>query len=126
MGRQMNRADFVHQFNRCRLILTIKEKPLKDHLEAKNHQEALDFLYELIDSKDKNTISEHLIKQFHQLIVRDSQRDIAGKYRDGDVIITGTDHRPPSHFELKEEMDGLIQWMKKNYKKMKSENNKPK
>ena len=27
--------------------LTIKGKPLKDHLEAKNHQEALEYLYNL-------------------------------------------------------------------------------
>ncbi len=44
--------------------LTIKEKPLKDHLEAKNHKEALDFLYELIDHRKRNTISEHLIKGY--------------------------------------------------------------
>jgi len=98
--------------------LTIKEKPLKDHLEAKNHKEALDFLYELIDSKEKYTISEHLIKQLHQLVVQDSQRDIAGKYRDGDVIISGADHIPPGAFAVPMEMKQLITWMKENYKKM--------
>jgi Fic family protein len=98
--------------------LTIKEKPLKDHLEAKNHKEALDFLYDLIDSKDKHIISERLIKELHQLVVRDSQRDIAGKYRDGDVIISGSDHKPPSYFELKERMDELMKWMQKHYKTM--------
>ena len=30
--------------------ITVKGKPLKDHLEAKNHKEALDFLYELISN----------------------------------------------------------------------------
>ncbi|NIP33257.1 cell filamentation protein Fic, partial [Candidatus Saccharibacteria bacterium] len=29
--------------------ITVKDKPLKDHLEAKNHKEALDFLYDLIE-----------------------------------------------------------------------------
>ena len=34
--------------------LTIRGKPLKDHLEAKSHTEALEYLYELID-KDKRS-----------------------------------------------------------------------
>lgn len=93
--------------------LTIKEKPLKDHLEAKNHKEALDFLYELIDPHKKNTISEHLIKQLHQLVVRDSQRDIAGVYRNGDVMIGGADHKPPSCLEIPKYMQDVIHWLSK-------------
>ena len=96
--------------------LTIKNKPLKDHLEAKNHKEALDFLYDLTDSKQKNIISEHLIRQLHQLIVQDSERDIAGKYRNGDVIIGGAKHRPPSYIEISHLMSELIKWLSKNQK----------
>lgn len=88
--------------------LTIKEKPLKDHLEAKNHKEALDFLYKLIEHDRKNTLSEHLIKQLHQLVVMDSQKDIAGRYRDGDVYIGGADHTPPSHLEVPHAMHELV------------------
>ena len=88
--------------------LTIKEKPLKDHLEAKNHKEALGFLYALIEKDKKNTLSEHLIKDLHSLVVRDSQREIAGKYRNGDVIISGADHKPPSFLDVPIEMSKLI------------------
>ena len=88
--------------------LTIKEKPLKDHLEAKNHKEALEFLYDLIEHDKRHTISEHLIKQLHQLVFRDSQRDIAGKYRDGDVAIAGADHKPPSHIDIPKKMQELV------------------
>lgn len=98
--------------------LTLKEKPLKDHLEAKNHKEALEFLYELIEHDRQNTISEQLIKQLHHLVVQESHRDIAGKYRDGDVIISGAEHRPPSAFELPAKMHDLIQWMKKHHKSL--------
>jgi len=91
--------------------LTIKGKPLKDHLEAKNHKEALDFLYEVIEKDKKNTISEHFIKQLHQLVVKDSESDIAGKYRNGDVYISGSDHKPPSL------MRDLIDWLSKNRRK---------
>ena len=93
--------------------LTIKGKPLKEHLEAKNHKEALDFLYELIDANKKCTISEHLIKQIHSLIVKEADSEIAGVYRNGDVFISGSDHKPPLGFEVQAEMSKLIKWIKK-------------
>ncbi len=48
--------------------LTIKGKSLKDHLEAKNHQEALEYLYDLTEFNKKNTLSENLIKSLNQII----------------------------------------------------------
>lgn len=96
--------------------LTIKGKPLKDHLEATNHKEALDFLYDVIDKESKNTISEHFIRQLHQLVVKDSQNDIAGKYRDGDVYISGADHKPPSFLDVPSLMRELISWLHKSQK----------
>ncbi len=99
--------------------ITVKGKSLKDHLEAKNHKEALDFLYELIEHKSKNTISEHLIKTLHSLIIQEIDKEISGKYRNRDVFITGTDHHaPPSTLEVPIKMKELINWAKKNYKKM--------
>ncbi len=97
--------------------LTIKGKPLKDHLEAKNHQEALKFLYEMIDQKSKNTLSEYQIRQLHHLVVKESQSDIGGKYRDGQVMITGTDHVPPPAYEIPLMMNDLVQWYRKNREK---------
>ena len=94
--------------------LTIKEKPLKDHLEATNHKEALDFLYDLVEKDKKNTLSEHLIKELHHLVVRDSQREIAGKYRNGDVIISGADHKPPNFLDVPSKMQELIGSMDNN------------
>ena len=93
--------------------LTIKGKSLKEHLEVKNHKEALDFLYELIDLNKKNTISEHLIKQLHSLVVKEADSDIAGVYRNGNVFISGSDHIPPSGFKVSGEMNELIKWIKK-------------
>ncbi len=93
--------------------LTIKGKPLKEHLEAKNHHEALEFLYELIDRDKKNTISGNLIKQIHSLVVKESDSQIAGIYRSGDVLISGSGHTPPSGFEIQAEMDKMIRWLKR-------------
>lgn len=98
--------------------ITIKGKALKDHLEAKNQKEALDFLYELIDSGKRNTFSERLIKEMHHLIVQEADSEIAGKYREGNVIITGADHTPPEGFNVPSEMQALIKWINANKSKL--------
>lgn len=97
--------------------ITFKNKPLKDHLEATDHQTALEFLYELIDSKRSVTFSEHLIKQLHQLIMMRVDKEIAGRYRHGNVMITGTDHVPPQGIEVPSKMNEMIDWLNKNRKK---------
>lgn len=97
--------------------IAIKGKPLKDHLEAKDHKEALDFLYELIDKDKKITVSEYLVRQLHQLVVNKSHSDIAGKYREGNVIITGSKHTPPEGFQVPHKMRELVSWLNKNQKK---------
>lgn len=98
--------------------ITVKGKPLKDHLEAKNHKEALDFLYETIEHSKNFTFSEHLIRELHALIIQDIDKNIAGKYRDVDVFITGAEHKPPSALEVPFKMRELVDWAKTNYKKM--------
>ncbi len=98
--------------------ITVKGKPLKDHLEAKNHQEALTYLYDLVEHGNSNTISEHLIRSLHSLVIQDIDKNIAGQYRKVDVFITGTDHVPPSALEVPHKMLELITWCRKNYSKM--------
>ncbi len=96
--------------------LTIKGKPLKDHLEAKSHKEALDYLYELIERDKKNTVSEKFIRSLNQIVMRDIDREWAGKYRNSAVIIGGADHRPPEALEIPKLMRNLIDWVGDNKK----------
>lgn len=98
--------------------LTIKGKPLKDHLEAKNHQVALEYLYELIEHDRHVTVSERLIRQLHQLVVQDVDREWAGVYRNGPVMITGTKHRPPDALAVPKKMHELVVWISKHQRKM--------
>ncbi|MDO8648806.1 MAG: Fic family protein [Candidatus Peregrinibacteria bacterium] len=97
--------------------MTIKGKPLKDHLEAKDHKEALEFLYELVSGK-RCTISEHLIRQLHQLVVQETEKEWAGKYRNGAVIIGGAAHMPPDALDVPRQMANLMQWLQKNERKL--------
>lgn len=96
--------------------LTIKEKPLKDHLEAKNQKEALDFLYQLVDERKRIAVNENLIKLLHNLVIFDSDREIAGKYRKGEVAISGSKHIPVRAYKIKPEMAQLITWLQQNKK----------
>lgn len=98
--------------------ITVKGRPLKDVLEAKNHKEALDFLYELVEHGSQFTFSEHLIKQLHTLIIQDIDREKAGKYRAVDVFITGTEHKPPPPIDVPAKMQELVHWARHHNKKM--------
>ena len=94
--------------------LTVKGKSLKDHLEAKNHYEALQFLFDLIEHEKKHTINERLISSLQQLVIKEIEDDEAGKYRQGNVMITGSKHKPPPAYQVPQLMEDLIAWIKKN------------
>ena len=96
--------------------LTIKGKPLKDHLEVKNHQEALEYLYDLLKKDKKNTFSENLIRSLNQIVQQGIDKEWAGRYRNSGVVIGGAKHRPPDALEIPKMMSGLIAWYSKNSK----------
>jgi Fic family protein len=98
--------------------ITVKNKPLKDHLEAKDHYEALEFIMDLVEHKKPQTVSEQLIRTLHRIVVRDTEKEWAGKYRSSNVIITGAKHKPPDAIDVPSGMDGLIRWFRKNENKL--------
>jgi len=91
--------------------LTIKGKPLRDHLEAKDHHQALEYLHELIDSGKQQPLSEKLIRSLHELVVRETDQEWAGSYRTSNVVIGGSDHTPPDAIEVPGLMRDLIDWL---------------
>jgi Fic family protein len=98
--------------------ITIKGKPLKDHLEAKSHKEALDYLYSLVENGKNNTVSERFIRSLNQIVMQDIDKEWAGKYRNSGVIIGGADHKPPEALEIPRLMQNLISWVGDNKKKI--------
>lgn len=100
--------------------LTIKGKPLKDHLEAKNHQEALEYLYDLVEKDKKNTFSENLIRSLNQIVQQNIDKEWAGRYRNSGVIIGGADHKPPEALEISKLMKNIVKWVGDNHKKIHS------
>lgn len=95
--------------------LTIKGIPIKDHLEAINHKEAILFLEELVKTK-KFKIDTLLIRQIHQLVLNKIDKDNAGKYRSVQVKITGAGYNLPYPAQIPTEMKLFESWLsnKKN------------
>ena len=86
--------------------ITIGGKSVREHLEAINHENAIEYLEELIGTK--NEISEWNIKGLHQLVLKGIDDENAGRYRNHDVIISGAQHRPPQCIKVPELMEKLI------------------
>lgn len=91
--------------------LTIKGKPLKDHLEAKGHSEALEYLYELTAKDKPAPLTERVIREFNVIVMRNIDQEWAGRYRNSNVIIGGATHTPPEAFEVPQMMQELISWV---------------
>ena len=85
--------------------VTIGGKPLKDHVEAKNDAEAFDLMVKLVHAK--KTISQDIIQQIHEIVMKGMLED-SGKYRTENVRITGSKIAPPSFSKIVKLMDEYI------------------
>ena len=92
--------------------ITIAGKGLKEHLEAINHKEAIDFIKNIAQKKEP--ISERVLLDIHAIVLHSIDKDNAGKYRRVPVIISGSKHIPPQPYLLQPQMDELFQWYEAN------------
>lgn len=92
--------------------LTITGKPLKDTLETKNLAHAMDFFEKLASTVDK-PITATDVRQIHYAILKDINNDNAGKYRQMEVEISGSQYKPPSYIRIPELMDEYSDWLTK-------------
>lgn len=92
--------------------LTISGKSMREHLEAINHQEAIDYVKDLVD-KD-HEIDERTILSIHNLILRGINKEYAGKYRNVQVMIKGSKHLPPQAYLVPKQMEDLLIWYYQN------------
>jgi len=104
--------------NETRLVLTegmtIKGKPLKDHLEATNHLEALDYIYKLSNDTFDITVG-HLLKM-HQIMLNGIEKELAGRYRPAHIRIPGANFIPPNALKISQLMEDFVKWIKENEK----------
>lgn len=75
--------------------ITVGGKPVKDLYEATGHAKAYDFM--LTAARSGNfKITEDIVKKLHYLFYSGVDGDQAGRYRDYQVFITGTEYVPPA------------------------------
>jgi Fic family protein len=86
--------------------VTIGCKSMREHLEAINHAQAVEFIKD-VASRDSE-ITERTIKDIHALILYGINREQAGKYRSVPVMITGSSHAPPQPYLIVPQMERFI------------------
>lgn len=113
--------------------LTVEGKPFKDFLDAKNHLEAIEYLYEVIENK--RDVTEGLIKEINALILSDvkftnaqdrdgnpiKKRAKAGEYKiqPNHVLLPNGDiHYYVDPIQVQPQMQELINWIAKNETKL--------
>ncbi|WP_242874815.1 MULTISPECIES: Fic family protein [Clostridium] len=63
-------------------------------------------------------IDEKVIKDLQYIILKSINNKNAGRYRNVNVLISGSKHRPPEHFLVPQEMEELIKWYDENKNKL--------
>lgn len=88
---------------------TIKGKSLREHFEAVNHQDAIEFVEALV-SKDYILNAKDIL-DIHSLVLQRIEKDFAGRYRTAGVRISGANFVPPNALKVDAFIDELINWV---------------
>lgn len=86
--------------------VTISGKSMREHLEAINHTEAINYIKDI--AKQDIEISERTIKEIHALILHGIDRENAGRYRTVPVMISGSTHMPPQPYLIEKQMEDFM------------------
>ena len=91
---------------------TIKGKSMREHLEAKNHQQALHQLYKLV--QEGYILNDSDILKLHELVLHGIEEDFAGRLRTSGVRISGANFIPPNALKVSQFLDELISFVNDN------------
>jgi Fic family protein len=89
--------------------VTLRNKTLREHQEAKNHQAALGYIMNLVQEK-YTTITEELIKKIHQILMNGILHN-AGSYRNHGARITGSNVVTSNYISIEKHIQILIREM---------------
>lgn len=95
---------------------TIKGKSLREHFEAVNHQEAIEYIESLV--QPDYVLNEKDILNTHFLVLQKIEKEFAGRYRTGGVRISGANFVPPNALKVDELMTELLQWVNEEAKSL--------
>lgn len=86
--------------------ITIGGKSMREHLEAINHSEAVDFVIDLLVGKED--LSKRNLLEIHRLVLKSIDNENAGKYRSVPVRISGSEHVPPQPYLIEKMMEDFF------------------
>ena len=92
--------------------ITVRGKSLREHLEARNHPEAMAYVEKLV--RKESSIEEDDVLNVHKLLMRGIDDQNAGKYRTGQVRVAGASFMPPPAGRVKPMINELLQTLKQN------------
>lgn len=95
--------------------ITISGKSMREHLEAINHSEAVEFIEEI--AAGDAPITESVIKDIHGIVLRGIDKENAGRYRSVAVMISGSKFIPPQAYLIATQMEAFIE----EYNRMESD-----
>ena len=88
---------------------TIKGKSLREHFEAVNHQEAIEYIEELANAD--YVLKEKDILEVHALVLQKIEKEFAGRFRTSGVRISGVNFVPPNALKVSDLIEDLIHWV---------------
>lgn len=92
--------------------ITIKGKSLREHFEAKNHEKAIDHLYEIVNNS--YILRSIDVLTLHGLVLRSIEDEFAGRLRNAGVRISGANFVPPNALKVSGMLDDLIEFINTN------------
>lgn len=92
--------------------ITVHGKSLREHLEARNHPDAINYVQEL--AQEETTITQDAILKVHALLMRGIDDQNAGKYRTGQIRIAGATFMPPPAQKIEAMINELLQTLNQN------------
>jgi Fic family protein len=96
--------------------LTVSGKSLREHLEAINHKDAIEYMKELVSLRHE--LNEREVLSIHNLILRGIYPEEAGRYRKVQVMIKGSGHTPPQPIVVPEQMEEYFSWYYEHQRKL--------
>ena len=88
---------------------TIKGKSLREHFEVVNHQEAIEYVENLVNGQYK--FNERDILDVHALVLQKIEKDFAGRFRTSGVRISGANFVPPNALKVPDLVEDLVNWI---------------
>ena len=91
--------------------ITVQGKSLKEHLEATNHVEALEYIKTLV-GKTRDGITEDNIRDINRIILNKIEENNGGIYRTQHARLTGSTTILPNPVKIPELMKQFITWLR--------------